>query len=113
MLYKLWFTVDEHEQMRRFEGRRTDPLRQWKLSPIDEASLGKFKEYSTARDLMLSYTDTRDAPWTLVNSNEKKRARLEAIRFVVSTIPYDHQDSSVAHAPDPRVVQPASAMVTR
>jgi polyphosphate kinase len=113
LLFKLWFTVSEAEQRRRFESRRTDPLRQWKLSPMDEASLGRFPDYSKARDRMLAYTDTRDAPWTIVNSNDKKRARLEAIRHVVASIPYDHRDAGVAHDPDPRVVQPASVMVDR
>jgi polyphosphate kinase 2 len=113
LLFKLWFAISEVEQRQRFEGRRTDPLRQWKLSPIDEASLGRFADYSMARDTMLAYTDTRDAPWTIINSNDKRRARLEAIRHVVASIPYEHRDLTVARTPDPRVVQLASAMVNR
>ena len=109
-LFKLWFSVGEDEQRRRFEARRTDPLRRWKLSPIDEASLGRFDAYTEARDAMFFYTDTSEAPWTVVNSNEKRRARLEAIRTILHTLDYDHKDEDVAHAPDPQVVQPASRL---
>jgi polyphosphate kinase len=109
-LFKLWFTVSQKEQERRFESRRADPLRRWKLSPIDEASLGKFDVYTEARNAMFFYTDTAEAPWTVVNSNEKKRARLEAMRAVLHALDYEHKDAEVAHAPDPRVVQPAAAL---
>jgi polyphosphate kinase 2 len=106
-LFKLWFTVSEDKQRKRFEDRRTDPLRQWKLSPIDDASLGRYGDYSKARDLMLYYTDRATSPWTIVNSNEKKRARLEAIRHVLNALDYEHRDDKVARKPDRRVVQPA------
>ena len=109
-LVKLWFTVSEAEQTRRFESRRSDPLRRWKLSPIDEASLGKFPEYTEARNAMFFYTDTRESPWTVINSNEKRRARLESIRAVLHELDYEQKDTSVAHAPDPRVVRPAAAL---
>jgi polyphosphate kinase len=109
-LFKLWFTVSEDEQQRRFEARRSDPLRRWKLSPIDEASLGKFAAYTEARNAMFFYTDTAEAPWTVINSNEKRRARVESIRTVLHTLAYDHKDESVAHEPDPLVVRPASAL---
>ncbi len=109
-LFKLWFSVGEEEQRRRFEARRTDPLRRWKLSPIDEASLGRFDAYTEARDAMFFYTDTSEAPWTVVNSNEKRRARLEAIRTILHTLDYDHKDEDVAHPPDPQVVQPAGRL---
>ena len=111
-LFKLWFTVSHSNQLARFEARKDDPLRQWKYSPVDEASLGKWDEYTRARDAMLIHTDSPVAPWTVVNSNEKKRARLEAIRHVVHTLDYDHKDPEVARAPDPRVVQPASKVMT-
>ncbi len=108
-LFKLWFTVSQVEQRRRFDDRRSDPLRQWKLSPIDEMALTKYDEYGKARDAMLFYTDHHDAPWTIVNSNDKERARLESIRSVLHAVDYDHKDLDVAHAPDPQVVQPAAA----
>jgi polyphosphate kinase 2 len=109
-LFKLWFSVSEQEQKRRFAARRDDPLRRWKLSPIDESSLGRFHDYTEARNAMFFYTDTPEAPWTVVNSNEKRRARLEAIRTVLHGLDYDHKDADVAHAPDPYVVRPASEL---
>jgi polyphosphate kinase 2 len=112
-LFKLWFTVSRDEQRRRFDSRRDDPLKTWKLSPIDEAALGHFDDYSAARDAMLVATDSAAAPWTIVNSNEKRRARLEAIRHVLGAFEYPHRDESVVHAPDPRVVQPARAVIGR
>ena len=110
-LFKLWFSVSQENQIERFEARKSDPLRQWKFSPVDEASLGKWDEYTAARDVMLARTDTADAPWTVINSNEKKRSRLEAIRHVVHSLDYPHKDEKVAHAPDPMVVRPAAAVV--
>jgi polyphosphate kinase 2 len=111
-LFKFWFTVSREEQARRFEGRRTDPLKVWKLSPMDEAALPRFDDYSAARDAMLVATDSAAAPWTVVNSNEKRRARLEAIRHVLHSFDYDHRDDAVAGPPDPRVVRPASALLS-
>jgi polyphosphate kinase 2 len=110
-LFKFWFTVSREEQARRFDGRRTDPLKVWKLSPTDEAALPRFDEYSAARDAMLIATDSAAAPWTVVNSNEKRRARLESIRHVLHQFDYDHRDDDVARAPDPRVVRPASEVL--
>jgi polyphosphate kinase 2 len=109
-LFKLWFTVSQKEQMRRFESRRHDPLKQWKLSPTDEASIERFADYGAARDDMLRRTNTPLAPWTVVNSNVKKLSRLEAIRHVLHELPYPSKDTTVVHAPDTRVVQPASAL---
>jgi polyphosphate kinase 2 (PPK2 family) len=111
-LFKFWFTVSREEQARRFEGRRDDPLKVWKLSPMDEAALPRFDEYSAARDAMLVATDSAAAPWTVVNSNEKRRARLEAIRHVLHSFDYDHRDDGVARAPDPRVVRPAAVLLS-
>jgi polyphosphate kinase len=110
-LFKLWYTVSRENQAKRFEARRKDPLRQWKLSPIDEAARSRWDEYTRARDAMLLQSDSDAAPWTVVNSNEKKRARIEAIRHVVHTLDYDHKDESVARAPDPRVVQRARDVI--
>ena len=112
-LFKLWFTVSQEEQARRFDERRSDPLKKWKLSPMDEAALGHFEDYSAARDAMLVATDSVAAPWTVVNSNEKRRARLEAIRHVLHAFDYEHRDHDVVRAPDPAVVQPASALLGR
>ncbi len=111
-LFKLWFTVSRENQLARFEARRDDPLKQWKFSPVDEASLDKWDDYTRARDAMLIHTDSPVAPWIVVNSNEKKRARLESIRHVVHSIDYEHKNPEVARAPDPLVVQPASAVMT-
>jgi polyphosphate kinase 2 len=111
-LFKFWFTVSRQTQLQRFERRKTDPLRQWKFSPVDEASLGKWDEYTKARDAMLIHTDSPASPWIVVNSNEKKRARLESIRHVVSSLEYDHKDHGVARGADPNVVQPAARVMT-
>ncbi len=106
-LFKLWFSVSRENQLKRFDKRKKDPLRQWKFSPVDEASLDKWDDYTRARDAVLIHCDSPTAPWIVVNSNEKKRARLESIRHVVHTLDYEHKDKKVAHAPDPHVVQAA------
>ncbi|HMN98180.1 MAG TPA: polyphosphate kinase 2 [Miltoncostaeaceae bacterium] len=110
-LFKLWFTVSREEQARRFEARRSDPLKVWKLSPMDEAALTRFDDYSAARDAMLVATDSAAAPWTVVNSNDKRRARLEAIRHVLGSFDYAHRDDAVARPADPRVVRPAAMLL--
>ncbi len=74
-LFKYWFSVTREEQRRRFLARETDPLKQWKLSPIDKASLDKWDDYTEAKEAMFFYTDTADAPWTIIKSDDKKRAR--------------------------------------
>jgi len=111
-LYKLWFAVSREEQSERFDARREDPLKRWKLSPMDAKAQSRWDEYSAARDEMLVHSDTVLAPWTIINSNEKKRARLEAIRSVVHRSGYKHKDPDVAHAPDPRVVRQASQIMS-
>jgi polyphosphate kinase 2 len=107
-LFKLWFTVSKDEQLRRFEQRRADPLRQWKLSPMDAEASARFAAFGTARNVMLVHTDHPDAPWTIVNSNDKRRARLESIRHVLSQLPYYHKDHDVVTAPDRNVVRAAA-----
>jgi polyphosphate kinase len=87
-LIKIWLEVGDEEQKRRFEARLTDPVRQWKLSPIDLPSRSKWFEYSRARDMMLDATDTKHAPWRLLRSDDKKRARLNCIRHILDQIPY-------------------------
>jgi polyphosphate kinase 2 (PPK2 family) len=91
ILVKFWLEVSDEEQERRFEARIKDPLRQWKLSPMDLSSRGKWYEYSRARDIMLKATDTDFAPWTIVPSDDKKRARLNCIRHLLEIIP--HKDA--------------------
>jgi polyphosphate kinase 2 len=88
ILIKFWLEVSDKEQKRRFEARITDPLRQWKLSPMDLPSRSKWYEYSRARDMMLKATDTRWAPWRLLRSDDKKRARLNCISHLLELIPY-------------------------
>jgi polyphosphate kinase 2 len=88
ILLKYWLEVSDKEQKRRFEARITDPLRQWKLSPMDLPSRSKWYDYSRARDMMLKATDTRTAPWHILRSDDKKRARLNCIRHLLKSIPY-------------------------
>jgi polyphosphate kinase 2 len=103
-LIKLWFSVSRGEQRTRFMMRQVDPVRQWKLSSTDLASLDKWDEYTEAKEAMLFYTDTADAPWTLIKSNDKKRARIEAMRFVLSRFDYSDKDLETVGTPDPRIV---------
>ncbi len=109
-LYKFWFSVSREEQLRRFLGRAQDPLKQWKLSPMDVESLGRWESYTKAKEAMLFYTDTADAPWTIVRSDDKNRARLNAMKHVLNTIPYAGKDTDVVTAPDPRVVGSAKSI---
>ncbi|MER7008531.1 polyphosphate kinase 2 [Dactylosporangium sp. NPDC000555] len=106
-LVKFWFSVSRNEQRTRFLIRQVDPVRQWKLSPMDLASLDKWDEYTEAKEAMFFYTDTADAPWTVVKSNDKKRGRLEAMRHVLSGFDYDNKDFDLVGTPDPLIVGPA------
>lgn len=112
-LYKYWFSVTQDEQQRRFEARETDPLKQWKLSPIDKASLDKWDDYTEAKEAMFFYTDTADAPWTVVKSDDKKRARINCMRHFLSTLDYPDKDPEVAGAPQPEIVGPAARVIHR
>jgi polyphosphate kinase 2 len=109
-LIKLWFSVSRGEQRTRFIIRQIDPVRQWKLSPTDLASLERWDEYTEAKEAMLFYTDTADAPWTVIKGNDKKRARLEAMRYVLSQFDYPEKDAEVVGRPDPRIVGSAMAL---
>ncbi len=111
LLYKYWFSVTQDEQKRRFTSRETDPLKQWKLSPIDRASLNKWDDYTEAKEAMFFYTDTADAPWTVVRSNDKKRARLNCMKHFLSTLDYPGKDKSVAVPPDPKILHQADSVV--
>jgi len=103
-LFKLWFSVSRDEQFRRFQRRREDPLKQWKLSPIDLASLDKWDQYTEAKESMFFYTDTKDAPWTVIKSDDKKRARINAILHILNSLPYENKDPAIVTDPDPLIV---------
>lgn len=103
-LIKLWFSVGQKEQLKRFKERKHDPLKQWKLSPIDLASLDRWDDYTQAKEDMFLNTNTMEAPWTVVKSNDKKRARLEAMRFVLSAFEYDEKDAKAVGEVDPLIV---------
>ncbi|MEV0716581.1 polyphosphate kinase 2 [Asanoa sp. NPDC050611] len=109
-LIKFWFSVTRHEQQTRFLIRQVDPVRQWKLSPTDLASLDKWDEYTEAKEAMFFYTHTADAPWTLIKSNDKKRARLAAMRHVLTRFDYDNKDEEIVGKPDPLIVGSASEL---
>ena len=110
-LYKYWFSVTQDEQKRRFDARETDPLKQWKLSPIDKASLSKWEDYTEAKEAMFFYTDTADAPWTVIKSNDKKRARLNCMQHFQSTLDYPGKDPKIATPPDPLIASSAHHVV--
>ncbi|MCC0040441.1 MAG: polyphosphate kinase 2 [Brucellaceae bacterium] len=103
-LYKYWFSVTRDEQKRRFLARENDPLKRWKLSPIDRASIDKWDDYTEAKEAMFFYTDTADAPWTVVKSDDKKRARLNAMQHFLATLPYPGKDTHLVRGPDPLIV---------
>ncbi|WP_298461642.1 polyphosphate kinase 2 [uncultured Cellulomonas sp.] len=106
-LVKFWFSVSQAEQRTRFLIRQIDPVRQWKLSPMDLESLDRWAAYTEAKEEMFAQTDTDHAPWTVVKSNDKKRARLEAMRHVLARFDYAGKDPDVVGSPDPLVVGPA------
>ncbi|GAA3033396.1 polyphosphate kinase 2 [Streptosporangium longisporum] len=103
-LVKFWFSVSRSEQRTRFVIRQVDPVRQWKLSPMDLKSLDKWNDYTEAKEDMFVNTDTEEAPWTVIKSNDKKRARIEAMRHVLSLFEYDNKDHKVVGSPDPKIV---------
>jgi polyphosphate kinase 2 len=107
-LVKFWFSVSRREQRTRFIVRQIDPVRQWKLSPTDLASLDRWDDYTAAKEAMFAATDTEHAPWTVIRANDKKRARLEAIRSVLHRLPYEGKDEQAVGSPDPNVVVAAT-----
>lgn len=112
-LIKFWFSVSRKEQRRRFTERKSHPLKQWKLSPFDLASLDKWEDYSTAKEVMFFNTDTADAPWTVVKSDCKKRARLNALRYVLHNLPYDTKNTKLIGPVDPLLVGRANVVYER
>jgi polyphosphate kinase 2 len=112
-LIKFWFSVSRHEQRRRFKERERHPLKQWKLSPIDMASLDKWDEYTKAKEAMFFHTDTAEAPWTVIKSDCKKRARLNAMRYLLHKLDYTGKDEANIGALDPLLVGRAHVVYER
>ncbi|NOU27833.1 MAG: polyphosphate kinase 2 [Polyangiaceae bacterium] len=112
-LFKFWFSVSRKEQRRRFKERESHPLKQWKLSPIDKASLDKWDDYTRAKEVMFFETDTADAPWTVIKSDCKKRARLNAMRYVLSSLPYSNKDEAAIGKIDSLIVGRAHVVYER
>src|SRR2546430_151672 len=107
---KFWFSVSRREQRARFVSRQVDPVRQWKLSPTDLASLDRWDDYTDAKEAMFFYTDAADAPWTVIKSNDKKRARLQAMRYLLTRFEYEKKDDEVVGKTDPLLVGRASQL---
>jgi polyphosphate kinase len=103
-VFKFWFSVSRAEQRRRFKERKAHPLKQWKLSPIDLASLDKWDDYTRAKEAMFLHTDTSDAPWTVIKSDCKKRARLNALRYLLHRLPYTEKDGAAIASVDTLIV---------
>jgi polyphosphate kinase 2 len=112
-IIKFWFSVSREEQRRRFKEREMHPLKQWKLSPIDLASLDKWEDYTKAKEAMFFHTDTADSPWTVIKSDCKKRARLNAMRYVLHKLPYANKELSAIGALDPLLVGRAHIVYER
>lgn len=111
VLFKYWFSVSQDEQKKRFGKRKYDLLKQWKLSPIDIESLDKWDDYTEAKEAMFFYTHTADAPWTVVKSDDKKRARINCMRHFLSKLDYEGKDTKVARLPDELIVNEANTVV--
>jgi len=112
-LFKFWFSVSRKEQRRRFKERENHPLKQWKLSPIDKASLDKWDDYTRAKEAMFFDTDTADSPWTVIKSDCKKRARLNAMRYVLSKLPYSNKNPETIGKVDSLIVGRAHVVYER
>lgn len=112
ILFKYWFSVSRTEQLRRFHGRKTDPLKQWKLSPVDLKSLGKWDDYTHAKEAMFFHTDTADAPWTVIKSDDKKRARVNCIRHFLENLDYPDKDHNMIGEMDEKIVVKAAEEYT-
>ena len=111
-LFKLWFEVSRDEQFKRFQSRKYDPVKQWKLSPIDMASLDKWDAYTDAKNAMFRHTDTPEAPWTIILSDDKKRSRLNAMRHILSQLPYPDKNPDIEIEPDPKICIPARKLLS-
>jgi len=103
-LFKLFLTIGREQQLTRFHRRRSDPLKRWKLSPVDYAAIDKWDDYTAARDDMLRHTHTDHAPWYVIRANDKRRARLNCLRVVLAALDYTGKDAAVVGAPDNKIV---------
>jgi polyphosphate kinase 2 (PPK2 family) len=110
-LTKLWFSVTQAEQRTRFAIRQIDPVRRWKLSPMDIESLDRWEAYTDAKEAMVLATDTDEAPWTSIKSNDKKRARINAMRFFLNQFDYEDKDPTVVYPADPKIVKRAREQI--
>jgi polyphosphate kinase len=109
--FKFWLSIGREMQLKRFHERRHDPLKQWKISPVDLKAIDHFEDYTAARDRMLEATDTAAAPWTIVLANDKRRARLGILRHVLRTLDYDGKDEGVIGESDEKIVLGAKAFL--
>jgi polyphosphate kinase 2 len=112
-LFKYYFSVTKKEQRARFESREHDPLKQWKLSPVDMAAVSMWGEYTRAKEAMFFYTDTAACPWTIIKSDDKKRARLNCMQDFLSKLDYPDKDLEVVSAPDPLIVGSPSQVIRK
>jgi polyphosphate kinase len=112
-LFKYWFSVTRAEQLKRFKSREHDVLKQWKLSPIDQASLDKWDDYTEAKEAMFFYTDTADAPWTIIKSDDKKRARINCMAHFLSFLPYPNKNEKAVSGFDPLIVGSSNHVIGR
>ncbi len=112
-MFKYWFSVTQEEQQSRFASRLEDPLKQWKLSPIDRESQNLWSEYTDAKEAMFFYTDTADAPWTVVKSDDKKRARLNTMQHFLSELDYPGKNTHTVRGPDPLIVGASAHVIEK
>ena len=113
LLFKYWFSVTQDEQLCRFKSREKEPLKKWKLSPIDRKSLNKWEDYTEAKEAMFFYTDTADAPWTIIKSNDKKCAHLNCMKHFLYSLPYAKKNCRMIGKPDPLIVGSTNHVVER
>ena len=112
-LFKYYFSVTKKEQENRFASRQQDPLKQWKMSPVDKAAVSMWEEYTRAKEAMFFYTDTADCPWTIIKSDDKKRARLNCMQHFLSKLDYPDKSTDVVCSPDPLIVGAPSQVISR
>lgn len=112
IIFKFWFSVSREEQFRRFKSREFDTLKQWKLSPVDQEGLKRWDDFTDAKNKMFENTDVEWAPWTVIRSDGKMRARINCMRYVLHKLPYEGKDVSVATQPDPKIVGTVKQMYT-
>ena len=102
--FKFWLTIGREMQLKRLHDRHHNPLKKWKISPIDLAAIDKWDDYTMAKDAMLKATHTDETPWTVIRANDKRRTRLNAIRHVLHDLDYAEKDASIATKPDPEIL---------